>query len=68
MGCKIVWGDVVMVLSIDDLLLEKILIEIFKELGIRNVYIVVFWWCIFWFKGFDIFLIFNIKFGSVDYK
>lgn len=59
MGCKIVRGDVVMVLSVDDLLLEEILIEIFKELGIRNVYIVVFWSIVI-FKSFDILLILNL--------
>ena len=39
-GRKIVRGDAVMVLSIDDPLPEKILTEILKEPGIRNAYTV----------------------------
>ena len=39
-GRKIVRGDAVMVLSVDDPLPEEILTEILKEPGIRNAYTV----------------------------
>lgn len=41
-GCKIVWGDVIMVLSLDDFLFDGLLLEIIKVAGIWDVYIVKF--------------------------